>query len=76
MSAVARLNEWEHPKPIWILVANLELLGQLARRRRAPRLSHGERAIGSMETRRFEPLERGDWTHATRHRVAAAIKRQ
>ena len=76
MSAVARLNVVGTPKAYMDLVVNLELLGQLARRRRVPRLSHVERAIGSMETRRFEPLERGDWTHATRHRVAAAIKRQ
>lgn len=45
------------PKAYMDLVVNLELLGQLARRRRVPRLSNVERAIGSMETRRFEPLE-------------------
>ena len=47
------------PKAYLDLVVNLELLGQLARRRRALRLSHVERAVRSV-TRRFEPLVRGD----------------
>ena len=64
------------PEACLDLIVNIELLGQLARRRRALRLSHVERAVRRVEARRFEPLERGDWTHASRHRVAAAIKRQ
>jgi hypothetical protein len=59
------------------LVVDLELLGQLARGRRGLGISNVERAVRSVETRRFEPLEREDWTDATfRHWVVAAIKRQ
>jgi hypothetical protein len=39
------------------LVIDLELLGQLARRGRGLGLSHVERAVGRVETRRFESLE-------------------
>lgn len=53
------------PEAYMDLVVNLELLGQLARRRRALRLPHVEWAVRGMEARRFEPLARGDWTYAT-----------
>ena len=63
MTALSKLNEWEHPKPIWIVVLLLGLwiiwpVGLVV-------FAVRDRTARRVETRRREPLAGGNWLHAS-----------